>query len=215
MIVAVTLEGLLRPGQVAFVMSEVQDGIIGELAPWPALAIAANKVGLVDNAARIAEAARARGAPVIHCTAEGLPGRFGANTNARLYGNARKRSGESGRDPRFDRPSAEVWRDGDILLPRFHGTSAMTGSPLDSLLRNHGVTTLIVAGVSVCFGVLNLTFDAANRAYQVILPRDAVAGFPEDYAQAVMANTLSMLATIASTDEILAAWPVGAEAVTG
>jgi isochorismate hydrolase len=46
-----------------------------------------------------------------------------------------------------------------------------------------------------------------NRAYQVILPADAVAGFPEEYCQEVMKNTLSMLATIAPTDEILKAWP--------
>lgn len=203
---AISLESLLPPGRVAFVLTEVQDGIIGDLAPWPALAVAAQNVGLVENAARVAEAARTHGAPVIHCTADGLPGQFGANCNARLYGNSRKRTGGGPRDPRFSQPSAEVWRDGDILLPRFHGTSAMTGSPLDSLLRNQGVTTLIISGVSLCFGVLSLAIDAANRAYQVILVEDAVAGFPEDYARQVVANTLSMLATVAPAEAIVAAW---------
>lgn len=203
---AISLESLLTPGRVAFVLTEVQDGIIGDQAPWPALAVAANRVGLLENAARVADAARAHGAPVIHCTAGGLPGGFGANTNTRLSGNARKRHGDSPRDPRLSLPSAAVWRDGDILLPRFHGTSALTGSPLDSLLRNHGVTTLIISGVSLCFGVLSMTIDAANRAYQVILVEDAVAGFPEDYAQQVVVNTLSMLATVAPAEKIVQAW---------
>jgi len=203
---AVTLEGLLAQGNVAFVMTEVQEGIIGDLAPWPDLAAAARKVGLVENAARLAQAAREYGSPVIHCTAETLPGHFGTNTNSRLFGNARKRADARAQDPRYVEPPAAVWRDGDILLPRFHGTSAMTGGPLDSVLRNEAITTLVVSGVSLCFGLLNLTFDAANRAYQVILARDAAAGFPEPYANEVVANTLSMLATVASTDAILSAW---------
>jgi biuret amidohydrolase len=205
-VMAFSLSGLLRAGRAAFVMSEVQEGIIGDLAPWPELAAAANRIGLVGNAARIAEAARACGAPVVHCTAEYLPGRFGANGNARLFGNARKRTGGLDHDPRYERPPPQVWREGDILLPRYHGVSPMTGSPLDSVLRNHGVTTVILSGVSLSFAILNLTFDAVNRAYQVILPSDAVAGHPEDYARQVMTNTLSMLGTIATTDEILEAW---------
>lgn len=202
---AISLESLLSPGRVAFVLTEVQDSIVGDQAPWPALAAAAKRVGLVENAARVADAARAHGAPVIHCPAAGQPGGFGANTNTRLSGNARKRS-SGPRDPSFSDPSAAVWRDGDILLPRYHGTSALTGGSLDSLLRNHGVTTLIISGVSVCFGVLSMTIDAANRAYQVILVEDAVAGFPEDYAQQVVVNTLSMLATVAPAEKIVEAW---------
>ena len=203
----VSLGDLLAQGHVALVLCEVQESVIGEGAPWPALTEAAKKVGLVENAARLAEAARAHGAPVIHCTAENLPGRFGGNVNARLFGAARKVVHSEGRDPRLDRPIAEVWGQGDILLPRYHGISPMTGSPLDSLLRNNGITTLILAGVSVSFAILNLTMDAVNRAYQVILPTDAVAGFPEHYAEMVMTNTLSMLATTATTADILVAWP--------
>jgi nicotinamidase-related amidase len=203
---AISLETLLPPGRVAFVMCEVQPGVIGEAAPWPALSEAAARVGLIPNAARIAQAARDRGAPVIHCTAEGLPGRFGANTNARLFANARKR-GATLPVRGSDKPVPEVWRDGDILLPRFHGTSPMTGGPLDSVLRNQGITTLVLSGVSLCFALLNTTFDAVNRSYQVIIPRDAAAGFPEVYAEQVLTNTLSMLATITTTDELLAAWP--------
>jgi nicotinamidase-related amidase len=200
------LADVLAPQRVAVVLTEVQEGIVGSNAPWPALAEAAQAVGLIDNAARLAAAARRQGAPVIHCTAEHLRGRFGGNVNARLFGSAKKVRGADSEGNPLDAPLPAVWQDGDIRLPRFHGISAMTGSPLDSLLRNHGVTTVIVAGVSLSFGVLSLVLDAVNRAYQVVLPRDAVAGFPQAYAQQVMDNTLSMLATIATTDEILAAW---------
>ena len=48
--------------------------------------------------------------------------------------------------------------------------------------------------------------DAVNAGYQVVLPRDAVAGIPKDYADAVIDNTLSLLATIVTTDDVIGAW---------
>jgi nicotinamidase-related amidase len=205
--VALTLEKLLGSGQAALVLTEVQEGIVGDAAPWPMLKDAAAKVDLIGHTALLAQAARRAGAPVVHCTAEHFPANFGGNRNARLFASASKlRAGAEGHDTRLDRPHPAVWQEGDILLPRFHGLSAMTGSPLDTMLRNEGVTTLVVAGVSVSFGVLSLVMDAVNRAYQVIVPRDAVAGFPEDYARQVVDNTLAMLATVVTTDEIAAAW---------
>ena len=48
--------------------------------------------------------------------------------------------------------------------------------------------------------------DAVNHGYQFVMPRDAVAGIPESYADQVIDNTLSLLATITTTDEVLAAW---------
>ncbi len=203
---AISLQSLLQPGRVAFLLCEVQVGVIGDGAPWPQLSEAARNVGLIGNAARLGDAARVRGAPVVHCTAEPLANGFGGNRNARLFGNARKKRGGENHDPALDRPIAEVWQDGDLLLPRYHGVSPMTGTPLDSLLRHEGISTVILSGVSLSFAILNFTMDCVNRGYQVILPRDAVAGFPEPYAQQVLDNTLSMLATITSTDEIIAAW---------
>ena len=82
----------------------------------------------------------------------------------------------------------------------------MTGTQLDSILRNLGATTIVGVGVSVNIGMTNLALDAVNRGYQIVMPRDAVAGVPADYADAVIDNTLALVATITTTDEILAAW---------
>jgi len=49
-----------------------------------------------------------------------------------------------------------------------------------------------------------------NLGYQVVLPRDAVAGIPQEYADAVIDGTLALLATVTTTDEVLAAWEPGA-----
>jgi nicotinamidase-related amidase len=94
----------------------------------------------------------------------------------------------------------------DIVLPRYHGLGPMTGTQLDPILRNLGVTTIVGVGVSLNVGMTNLAFDAVNRGYQIVLPRDAVAGVPPDYADAVLANTLAVVATLTTTADVVDAW---------
>jgi nicotinamidase-related amidase len=202
---AVSLENYLQPGKVAVVLCEVQERTIGESAPWQELLpSAARKVNLVANAARINDAARAHKAPVFHSTAGYQENFFGMNRNGRLYGAARKTM--SGPDPKLDAPFPAVYKKGDIILPRYTGLSPMWDSGLDSMLRNEGITTLILVGVSVNFAILNLCMDASNRAYQVIIPKDAVAGFPDEYVAMVMQHTLPMISTIVTTDDIVNGW---------
>ena len=45
-----------------------------------------------------------------------------------------------------------------------------------------------------------------DLAYRVVVPRDAVAGIPSDYATSIIDNTLSLLATITTTDDLIEAW---------
>jgi nicotinamidase-related amidase len=86
----------------------------------------------------------------------------------------------------------------------------MTGTQLDSMLRNLGVTTIVGVGVSLNIGMTNLAFDAVNRGYQIVMPRDAVAGVPADYALAVLDHTLHLVATLTTTDDVVAAWDTSA-----
>jgi nicotinamidase-related amidase len=48
--------------------------------------------------------------------------------------------------------------------------------------------------------------DAVNHGYRVVLPRDAVAGHPAEYGAAVIDYSLSLLATVTTTDELVDAW---------
>ncbi|MEY2926613.1 MAG: hypothetical protein RL367_1090 [Pseudomonadota bacterium] len=199
------LKNLLANGRTAVILCEVQEGVLGSAAPWPQLSDAAKGVHLVENVKAIGACARSHGAPVIHCTAEFLSSGFGGNSNARLFGSAKKKKTSEDRS-HFSQPMSGTFGEGDILLPRLHGLSPMTGSSLDSILRNERIDTLIVTGVSISFAVTSLTMDAVNRAYQVILPRDAAAGFPVEYANQVLEHTLSMLATLTTSADLIAAW---------
>jgi len=94
----------------------------------------------------------------------------------------------------------------DIVVARIHGMTPFMSTSLDQILRNVGVTTVVAVGVSVNIGVFGLCLNAVDLGYDVVLVRDAVAGVPPDYAQAVVDNSLSLLATVASTDEVCALW---------
>jgi len=132
---------------------------------------------------------------------------LGANRNARLFAGVKKSPVRL--SPGSDAVGVphEIGVDRrDVLLPRYHGLGPMTGTQLDSMLRNLGVTTIVGVGVSVNIGMTNLALDAVNRGYQIVIPRDAVAGVPAEYADAVLDNTLHLVATLTTADDVLAAW---------
>jgi len=190
----------------ALVTSECQNGVIGAGSVLPELAAAAGET-VVPNGSRLCAAARVAGAPVVHCVAGRRADDRGSNRNARLFGAMLKSP------MRLDlgTPATEVVaafdvQPSDLVLARIHGLNPMAGTDLDPILRNLEVRTIVVVGVSVNIAVTNLVMDAVNLGYRVVIPRDAVAGVPADYAEAVLDNTLSLLATLTTTDDVVSAW---------
>ncbi|HEV3264669.1 MAG TPA: isochorismatase family protein [Acidimicrobiales bacterium] len=201
------LARLVDPPTSAVLVQEMQEGVVGTGSGLPALAEAGASVSLIDQVATVVRAARAAGVRVVHCTAENLPDGFGSNRNARVFAAARKAGMENAPGSESVRPVPEVGPEpGDVVLPRYHGLSPMTGSPLDSLLRNDGVTTVVIVGVSLNVAIPNLVFDAVNRSYQVVVVSDAVVGVPVEYGRQVLDHSLSLVATLASTEALVEAW---------
>ena len=200
------LREVVDPATTALVLQECQNGVIGEQSALPALAEAA-KERLIPNAAALADAARDVGVRVIHCTAQHRTDGWGGNRNARLFRAMPKMPVQL----HVGTPAVEVVpeigvADADVVLPRHHGLSPFEGTELDSLLRNEGIRTIVAVGVSVNVAIINLTFDAVNAGYMVVIPRDAVAGTPPDYVDAVFEHTLGIVATITTTADVVDAW---------
>jgi nicotinamidase-related amidase len=202
---ALDLSSLADPSHTALVTQEIQRGVIGDGSALPELAAAAALV--LPKIAELTLAARAAGVPVIHCTAERRADGKGANHNARLFQYMARAEVKllEGTDAAQVVPEVPVLPE-DIVLPRLHGLSPFQGTELDFILRNLGVRTLVGVGVSVNVAIQNLCFDAVNSSYQVVIPKDAVAGFPADYVDAVFQHTLGAIATLVSSAELLAAW---------
>jgi biuret amidohydrolase len=204
--VPVDLRALLDPARCALVTQECQVGVIGDHAVLRDLADEARRVA-VPNMVRLVAGARAAGVPVVHCLAVRRADDKGSNTNARLFAATRKLGIrlEPGSESAALLPELGPEPD-DLVLQRYHGIGPLGGTDLDPILRNLGARTIVGVGVSVNVAITNFVMDAVNRGYDFVLARDAVAGVPTDYADAVIDNTLSLLATVTTTDEVLAAW---------
>ena len=210
------LARLAAPARTAVLTMELQRGVVGTGALFAALADRVAQAGVIDAAARVCEAARAAGARVLHCTAETRPDGAGGAVNCRLLavGDKLRRERriapiavgsegarlvpELGDDPR------------DLIVARLHGLTPFTSTSLDQILRNLGVSTVVVTGVSVNVGILGLCLSAVDLGYQTVLVRDAVAGVPAEYADDVIAHTLSAITTVTTSRELLEAWAAGA-----
>ena len=199
------LAEIAAPEHTAIVTQECQSAVIGPNAGLAVLAEEARRVAL-PNVVRLLPAARAAGVRVVHCLAQRRPDGLGSNHNAKIFAIGR---GDVGITP--GTPGAALLSElgpepTDLVLSRWHGVGPMGGTDLDAVLRNLGVSTIVVVGVSLNIAIPNVVMDAVNAAYRVVVPKDAVAGVPADYGAAVIANTLSLLATITTTDDLLQVW---------
>lgn len=204
---ATDLAALLDPATTAVLTMEMQRGVIGDLARLPDLVDAVAEAGAVPAAARLLDGARATGATVVHCLAGFNADRRGSTTNAPMFEFAARQPDHLV----VGTPSAELVPElgpepTDLIASRVHGMTPFSGTSLDPWLRNLGIRTIVVSGVSVNVGVFGLVIEAINLGYRVVVATDAVAGVPAEYAKAVLDNSLRVLATLRTVDQILAVW---------
>ncbi|MFF8732497.1 cysteine hydrolase [Streptomyces sp. NPDC015171] len=198
------LGDLLDPVSTVLLTVECQQGVVGPDSALPELAREARSSGALHHVARLVAAAHTSGVQVIHAIAERRPDGRGANRNARLFRAAERLPLQqlSGSTAVRLAPPIETTEE-DFVVRRLHGLSPIHGTDVDALLRNLGCRTLIVTGVSANVAVPNAVFDAVNLGYSVVVPSDAIAGVPAEYTPAMIRNTLALVATIATTDEVL------------
>ncbi len=190
----------------AVLTMELQRGVMGDIASFPELAQAALEQHIVANAARLLSACRAARVPVVHCTAEFRADREGSLTNTPLHTALLRRPEHllehTPATELVPELGAEVT---DYVSARRHGVAPFTGTPLHQTLQSLGVRVLIVTGVSTNLGVLGLCVEAVNLGYQVVVASDAVTGVPLEYADAVLRQSVALVAAVHTVDEIVGA----------
>ena len=186
---------LVEPSSTVVICHEMQRGVVGDLA----------KPGM-PPAVAVAEAKMLPGVRVVHVAAVFRRPDLGGFRNtpllqARPAGDTFLREGS----PEVD-PVPELFDDGDIVLYRYHGMSAYAGTELDWILKSVGAKTVVVTGVSLNRGVTGTTIEAVNYGYQVVLPKDCVAGYPKEYGEMVLEHSLAALAWLTDAAELTAVW---------
>jgi nicotinamidase-related amidase len=204
---ALDLQELLDPRHTAVLTMELQRGVVGDLASMPHLRDAVEAEDILPHTAKLLSAARGVGARVVHCTAVFRQDQAGSPVNYPFAAARRRKpvglvvgSPEAEVVPELGRASS------DLESSRMHGMAPFIGTNLDPTLRAEGVRTVIATGVSVNVGIFGLTLEAVNFGYRVLIPRDCVTGLPADYADAVLENSLALLATLITSPKILEVW---------
>lgn len=203
-----TLAGWIAPERAAVIVVDIQvdfaspEGVLGQAGLDMGIAAPA-----VATAARLVEAARAAGAPVIFVGLATTPatdspvwGEWRRRRDGEDRGGAICRAGEPG--SAFVGPTPQpgetvIWK---LRYSGFFGTS------LDAALRARGIDTLIVCGLTTECCVDCTVRDAFHLDYLVYVPTDACAAYDPGIHESALQSLALNCATLVSTDEICAAW---------
>jgi nicotinamidase-related amidase len=192
-----------NPDTTAIVCVECQNGVLGAESVLPALA--ADSADLVGSVRRLLDAAREFGARVVHATYEGSLGGRPTGT-ARLWralgpatAHWKPGAAETAVVPQLLGP-------GDLVLPRHHGLFPTLDSELLPVLKGFGVTTIVLAGVSLNLAITHTAGHATQAGFDLVVPRDAVGGTPAEYAEQVLNNTIAVLGRLTTVDELIGEW---------
>jgi nicotinamidase-related amidase len=187
-------ELVLDPARSALVLIDLQRGIVArETAPHPAAQV-------VANAARLADAFRARGGFVVLVHVDFSPDRRDALK------------------PPVDAPNPPApppagWadfvpevgpREGDHVVTK-RQWGAFYGTDLDLQLRRRGIDTLVLGGIATNYGVESTARDAFERGYAQVLVEDATTTFDADAHALALKFVFRRLARVRSTEVVLAA----------
>jgi ureidoacrylate peracid hydrolase len=162
----------------------------------------------VDNAARLAESARAVGVSVIFIRLETRA----EDDSPAWIERARRRGDEPEKALalcRTDTRGAELVIAPDsandlVITKRCY--SAFVGTLLDSVLKDGGIDTLVICGLTTECCVDSTVRDAFHHDYHVFLAGDACASYDSALHDAALRSLDLNFAMVVRTKEVVAAW---------
>jgi nicotinamidase-related amidase len=94
-------------------------------------------------------------------------------------------------------------REGEHLVIKKGFGGFAPSTPLDTILRNMGVNTCVVTGVTTCVCVSTTVRGGVEHNYRMILARDAVAEVSREAHEAELRTMDRLFADLRGTDEII------------
>ena len=105
---------------------------------------------------------------------------------------------------RWNKMSIDV-HDEDYMVTTKKRLSAFYPTDLEMLLRNLGIRRVVLTGCMTDCCVINTAFDAANRDFRVVVPRDLTRG-SEDLEEAAQRIISLHLGLVVDSQDLLEEW---------
>ena len=196
---------VVPPDETALVLIEFQEGIIGSLSVLPTLAEEA--ASIVPTLARLVRGAREANVQVVHLLYCPVADNRSSNRKPVMASTVLARQS----DWTLDHPAVQVPDEigigpNDLVLVRHSGLSPTHGTETFKILRNLGISVVVIAGVSTNIAVPVVSVEAVDEGFSVIVPRDAVAGTPRAHSESMLVNSIAPVAHLTTTEALLDLW---------
>jgi nicotinamidase-related amidase len=198
------IRGLEAGRRPALLINECQRGLIErEHGVFPALYEQALQRGIAAKIALLAQSFRTAQCPVVFLHAIHRSDYAGVQINNALAAHVKKlgalREGTAQVEPATGLEPLPQ----DFVVRRDFGMAAFYCTNIDALLRNLGIQTVVLAGVSTNLAIPGITIACVDRAFQVVIPEDCTAGSSAEIHELVVRQLLPPLATITTSAAVM------------
>jgi gluconolactonase len=199
-------EFTLDPKRTALIVQDMQNDVIIEGGAFAESGSPehAKEQNVVENAARLADAARSKGVPVIHVhyiVEEGAPG---LKLNAPLFNGVKDTNGlvrgtwgaapADGLEP----------KPGDFVVEKMR-MSAWEGTKLEVLLAGLGVDTIVITGAWTNMSIEHTARTGADKGYYMYVVDDCCSTMNADWHNASINFALQNVSTVTTSGEVVEA----------
>jgi gluconolactonase len=196
----------LDPKRTALLIQDMQNDVIIEGGAFAESGSPqhAKEQNVVENAAKLADACRGKGVPVIHVhyiVEEGAPG---LKLNAPLF-QGLKEAGAMVRGSWGAAPADGLEpRQGDYVVEKMR-MSAWEGTKLEQILLGLGIDTVIVTGAWTNMSIEHTSRTGADKGYNMVVPEDCCSTMNADWHNASINYALQNVSTVTSSDDVIEA----------
>lgn len=185
------LKEILNPAKTALLVWDVQNMLVRSIF---------NPETFLTNSNSLISRARELKVPVIFSKITPLPEKFESASRKYFF---RKRL--SSLNLTSDGLDLTIEPTGsDIVMPK-NTASIFIGTHFEQMMRNAGITTILILGIATEIGVESSGRDASNRGFFPVIITDAVSSYNEEAHYRSLENLKNMMILL-KTEELMAIW---------
>jgi len=181
----------LQPARTALVLWDIQKMLVDNIF---------NKDEFLKNARTLSAAAREKNIPIFLTKITPLPERFQSAANRYMM---KKRA--LGSRPAPDAYELVLKPEGDDIVLNKNTASIFTGTNFELMIRNAGISTILLTGIATEFGIESSAREASTKGFLPIVISDAVSSRSQEGHSRSLENMKSILPLV-TTAELTAFW---------